>query len=439
MVVKAQGRDHKEVEQKLKRFLDAQTDVFQDHRYLADWCRESLNGTHDQANYDVAKRIFKDVVAFENQFEHFEIEFWNYLADVDNTRDDVDHRVITMGFADHKEYFFSKIESCVSILNDVITEVNALGLIWPFLDDLADALEKLFDASEELIEADISDLRSGEIAELLRQVPDQRAAPLEVIATSHSLKRKVGNRFQSRVNNSAIQQAAIALQEVLKDAQLELENSNCDPRVMKAINRCLTEISKELEAFSPIQFGIYVGVANEFRGAISEELGTFLSRQVIAALMQCDIFLRNFQAWEQYSQEAAGFNDSDGAFVLDGFRAVANDPLFDADVRDALDDLEADKREFGDVGKIDYAIFQSVSNALSEACRQGLRYISAAPRKVTSLLSDVVTDGIKAAVGIAALAFVARCSSFLVALSEKYAFFAWIKPIVEFIKLHAGI
>lgn len=438
MSTEFQNQNYREIELKLRRFLDAQTAVFQGHQLLTEWCRESLNGAHDQTNYDVAKVVFKDIVAFESQFEEFEIEFWNYLTNTDDTRRVIDHLVDTLGFGDHKEYFFSKIENCVTILNDVITEVNALELEWPFLQELEDSLEKLFDVSEDLIEINIEQLRDGELAELLRQIPAQRLAPLEVVATPHSIKRKIGTRFQSRINDGDIRQAFVALKNVLADTYLEIENSNCDPRIAKAFSRCLAELSRGMEAFSPIQFGIYVGIANGFRDAVSEELGTFLSRQVIAAMLQCDIFLRNFEAWEQYSREATGLKDGDSAAVLDDFLTIADDPLFDIDVRDALSDLKVDKQDFGDAGKLDYAVFQSISNALSEVCRQGLRYISSAPRKAASLLGEVVGDGFKFTVGVVALTWVVNHSGLLISLSEKYGFFAWIKPVVEFIKLHAG-
>jgi CheY-like chemotaxis protein len=439
MSAKPQLSYESQIERKLQRFLETQTAVFLDHKALAERCRESLDGEHDQVSYDVAKRIFQDVIEFETQFEDFEIEFWNYLTDTDNSRAAVDHLVVTEGFADHKEYFFAKIEKCVSILSEVITEAKALGLAWPFLEDLEDSLEQLFDASEDLIEIDVSRLRNGEVAELLRQIPPQRAAPLEVIATAQSIKQKIAVRFQSRIDDGSIGQAASALREILSDTHSELESSNCDPRVKKIFARCVAEISRDMGAFSPVQFGIYIGMANGFRDAIADELGTFLSRQVISALMQSDIFLRNFKAWEDYSREANKLNESDGISVLDGFRSAADHPLFDPDVRKALDGLKTDKREFGQAAKIDYAIFQSVANALSEVCRQVLRFISHSAKKLAALVGEVIGDGIKYTIGVVAVGWMLSYSGFLIKLSEQYKFFTWLKPVVEFVRLHTGL
>lgn len=430
--------EQSQIEKKLQRFLSAQTAVFQNHRDLREWCRGSLVGENDQTSYEAAKLALKDVMTFEGQFEEFEIEFWNYLGDIDNTRGIVDNRVTKDGFADHKEYFFSKIEACVSTLNDVITEMRAANLDLPFLGDLEDSLEQLFDASEDLIEVDISQLRDGELAELLRQIPAQRSAPLEVIATKTSIARKIGPRFVSRVDDVSIREAASALHEVLSDTYVELNNSNCDPRVLRALAKCDVEISQDMATFSPIRFGIYVGVMNGFREAIRDELGTVISMQVISALMQCDLFLKNFQAWELYAEEATKIDGDDSLEVLDDFLVAINDPLFESDVRGALTELRADKKDFCESQKINYAIFQSVGNALSEVCRQGLRYLSSAPGQVAKVLGDTIGNGVKFIVGTVALTWIANNSAYLISLSERYSFFAWMKPVVEFIKVHVA-
>lgn len=429
---------HRQIEKRLQSFLRAQTAVFQNYRHLSDWCRESLVGENDQASYETAKLAFKDVVKFEGQFDDFEIEFWNYVGDIDSTRAIVDNYVTRNGFTDHKEYFFSKIELCVSTLNDVITEVRAANLDLPFLGNLEESLEKLFDEAEDLIEIDLGQLREGELAELLRQIPAQRTAPLEVIATSRSIARKIGPRFVSRVDDSSIRQAADALHEVLNDTYLELNSSNCDPRVLKALAKCVLEISQDVAVFSPIKFGIYVGVMNGFREAIKDELGAITSMQIISALMQCDLFLRNFDDWQLYSQESSKLSDEDSMTVLDDFLESANHPLFETEVREALAELRVDKKDFGESRKIDYAIFQSVGNALSEVCRQGLRYMSSAPGKVATILRDTISDGVKFIVGTLALTWIIGNSAYLTALSEQYSFFSWIKPVVDFIVHSAG-
>lgn len=423
-------------EMKLRRFLDAQTLVFEQHKQLTDWCRESLEGQHDQTHYDLAKRVFKDVVAFENAFEEFEVEFWNYIEDVEGARERLDHQVLALGFADHKEYFFSKIEACIARLSDVVTEVNASGFEWQFLDELENSLEALFDVSEDLIESDISQLGDGLVTELLEKIPPQRVAPLEVVASANSIRRRTDSRLQTRVSDASVRQAAIALHEVLSDTYEELQRSNCDPRIMKAFAKCLNEISGEFELFSPIRFGIYVGVANGFRDAVSEEFSAFLARQVISALMQCDIFLRNFQAWSAYSEEEQKAEASDSMALLVEFQEIAKDPLFDDGIRLALDDLAEDKRDFGTRKKVDYSVFQSISNVVSEVCRQGLRYISLTPRIISSLLAETARDGIKATLGVVAVIWLLRYSKFLVSISEQFPFFAWLKPVIEFIKTH---
>jgi len=425
-------------EQKLARFIEAQTIVFQNYDYLTEWCRESLAGQNDQASYDLAKRIFKDVVAFEGAFEDFEVEFWNYIGNIDDTRARVDHRVASQGLADHKEYFFKKIELSITRLGEIVTEVHAQGMQWEFLEDLETSLEGLYDISEDLIEADLQELGRDIIAELLGQIPPQRLAPLEVLATAERIRRKEDTHLRTRVHQTSIHDGAAALREVLSDSLEELERSNCDPRIKKAVSRCLGEISQQFEQFSPVKFGIYLDVANGFKDVLSEELSAFSARLVIAALLQCDIFLRNFQAWADYSAIEKDDMLGDASGTLETFNKAADDPLFGQDVRDALEGLAADKRDFGERGKIDYSIFQSISNAVSEACRQGLRYISAAPRSVSSLLGETARDGVKTAIGLLAVGWVLRFGAMLTDFAAKYPFFGWLKPVVDFIRTHAG-
>ncbi len=433
-----QSADFNAAAKKLERFLDSQTHVFELHEELLDWCKASLNGEHDQRNYDVSKHVLKDVVAFESAFDDFEVEFWNYAGDVDATRAWVDNQVTHLGLADHKEYFFSKIEACVSILSEVITEVSAAELGWPFLYDLERALEDLYDISEELIDTDPSQLSDDLISQLLAKIPPQRVAPLEVVATATKIRRKIGGHVQSRVGDPGMREAAAALHEILLDTYSELERSNCDPRIRKAIGKCVDEISREFELFSPIRFGIYIGVANSFKEVVEIEFTAFLARQVIAALLQSDIFLRNFHAWKEYAREEDAAVLGDSAVVLKDFRATAADPLFDDDVRSALDTMAEDRREFGERGKIDYSIFQSISNTISEVCRQGLRYISSVPRALSSLVVETARDGIKATIGLMAIMWLLKYREVLIALSERHAFFSWLKPVLEFVKAQAG-
>ncbi|MBM3092231.1 hypothetical protein GFB56_15605 [Ensifer sp. T173] len=433
-----QSAEYATAEKKLKRFLDAQTNVFQLHRELLDWCKASLDGEYDQRNYDVSKHVLKDVIAFEGAFDDFEVEFWNYAADIDGMRASVDSRVLQQGLADHKEYFFSKIEACVSILSEVVTEVSAVGLGWPFLYDLEESLEKLYDISEELIETDPSQMGSDLVLQLLSKVPPQRLAPLEVVATTTNIRRKVDAHLQSRISDVGMREAATALHEVLLDTYTEFERSNGDPRISRALEKCVGEIGRDFELFSPIRFGIYVGVANSFKDVISDEFTASLARQVISALFQCDIFLRNFNAWKEYSRDEEVTAVGDSSAALRDFQKAADDSIFDDDVRAALDDMAEDKRDFGERGKVDYSIFQSISNSVSEVCRQGLRFLSSLPRSVSSLLAETARDGVKSTIGALAVVWLFKYSELLISLSDRYAFFSWLKPVVEFIKTHAG-
>ncbi|MGY5809009.1 hypothetical protein ACXHXG_14960 [Rhizobium sp. LEGMi198b] len=297
--------------------------------------------------------------------------------------------------ADHKEYFFGKIETCVSRLGEVITEARAQGYEWDFVEQLESSLEGLYDICEDLIEADLATFRGDDIAELLRQIPPQRLAPLEVFSTADSIRKKADTHLQTNVHKVSMRDAAAALSDVLSDGFAELERSNCDPRITKAVAKCLGEISRQFDQFSPIKFGIYLDVANGFKDVLSDELSTFSARLVTSALLQCDIFLRNFQAWSDYSK-AESEQGGDASAALEAFQRAASDRLFDQDIRDALQDLNSDKRDFGERGKLDYSIFQSISNAVSEACRQGLRFISTVPRTASALVVDTVWDGMKA-------------------------------------------
>lgn len=122
-----QSAEIQDAENKLDRFLEAQTQVFELHKSLLEWCQASLEGKYDQRNYDVSKHVLKDVVAFESAFEDFEIEFWNYAADVDNSRAWVDNQVLQLGLADHKEYFFAAVELARKIMHGLLNTVRALG------------------------------------------------------------------------------------------------------------------------------------------------------------------------------------------------------------------------------------------------------------------------------------------------------------------------
>ncbi len=430
--------EFRQLEKKLDRFLEAQTEVFELHKSLLEWCRASLDGEYDQRNYDVSKHVLKDVVAFESAFEDFEIEFWNYAADVDNSRACVDNQVLNLGLADHKEYFFSKIEACVSILSEVITEVNATELYWPFLDDLERSLDALYDIAEELIETDQTQLSGDIVSQLLAKIPPQRLAPLEVVATASTIRRKVGGHLESRVGDANMREAANALHDVLLDTYSELQRSNGDPRIRKAFGRCVDEIGREFEFFSPIRFGVYLGIANSFKDVIADEFSVFLAKQVLSTLFQSEIFLRNFNAWKEYSREDEAALLGDSSQALRDFKATAEHRLFDDDVRAALEVMAEDKRNFGERGKLDYSIFQSISNTISEVCRQGLRFISSAPRAIASLVAETARDGMKTTIGIVAIGWVIRYREFLLSLAERYVFFSWLKPVVEFIMAQAG-
>jgi len=428
----ARSTDYEVVEKRLEKFLRAQTSVFQFCEELKQWCAASIEGDYDQANYEVAKHIAKDVAAFEVAFDAFEVEFWNYVEDVDRTRSRVDRMVSQAGMADHKEYFFGKIEACTARLSDVFAEVNAAELDWPFLDELEKSLEGLYDVTEDLIDIDPSRLENSLIAELLAMVPMQRVAPLEVIATPSSIRRKATTRVSSRVDDAHIEQAMLALRGIVGDTCEELNRSNCDPRIRKSFGKCLDEISKARELFSPISFGIYVSVANSFKDIATEEFSPFLGRQVVATLLQCDIFLRNFDAWTEYSRGDLGSATDDSAAALRDFRAMIDEPLFEEDVRTAVELLLEDRRDFGARGKIDHSIFQSISNTISEVCRQGLRLASTARRSFSSLIGDTIWDAGKAGVGLLAVGWIIQHKDALLLLASQYQFLSWIKPVVEF-------
>lgn len=421
-----------DAQKKLRRFLDAQTAVFQNCKELGEWCKASIDGQYNQLNYEVAKHVFSDVSKFENAFDQFELDFWNYVEDVDGARNKVDNLVLDQGLADHKEYFFARIEHCVSLLSAVFAEVAGAELEWPFLDELETSLEALYDVAEDLIEADPAELKDQSISDLMGGIPPQRIAPLEVVATSTGICRKVPTHLVTRVDKQVLREGAEALKDILDDACVELEKSNCDPRVRKAFSKCLSEISQDFELFSPVRFGIYVGVANSFKDLAAEEFTEFLARQIISSLMQCDIFLRNFNAWSDYSSDAEKSVMEESASALSEFRAAADDPLFKDDVRLALDSLAEDKRDFGARGKVDYSIFQSISNAVSEAARLSLRFITSVPRSVGKIIIETARDNVKAGIGLLAFHWMIFNSELLISLATRYPFFAWLKPVVDF-------
>lgn len=428
----------KDIEVKFRRFVAAQTSVFAHHKYLVDWCKDSIEGVNDQASYELARNIFSDVVSFERAFDSFEVEFWNYIENVDDARDRIDSECISLGFADQKEYFFSKIESCVSVLSDVVTEVKASGFEWPFLDELADSLEALFDVTEDLIEVDIKSLSNDEILALLQKIPPQRIAPIELVASGNTFRRKLDTRAETRISEKDIRSAISALRDVLSETYQEIQGSNCDPRVSKLIARCLSEVNKEFELFSPIQFGIHVGVANQFRAVVKDELGIFLAQQYIATLMQCDLFLQNFKSWSSYVRREEESDVSGGAELIDVFSPVVSEDLFDADIIDAISDLKTDSRSYAESRKIDYSIFQSVSNIISEVCRHGLRVLGLVTRSVGAFVADVGRDGMKKSLQVLAYIWLVRHANLLSEIAEKFPFFGWLRPVIEFLKSHAG-
>ena len=123
----------------------------------------------------------------------------------------------------------------------------------------------------------------------------------------------------------------------------------------------------------------------------------------------------------------------DSTEILEVFYGLLEVPLFDHDILELLDELKADKRDLGNSSKLDYGIFQGISNVISEVCRQGLRYISSVPRKAASLFGEIAKDGMKSTIGILALSWLINNSATIIAFSEKYAFLYWIKPIIDFV------
>ena len=110
MATQIKTSNQSEIGSKVARFIEMQTAVFDGYRTLYEWVRRSLAGANDQTSYEVAKRIFKDVSAFTGQFDEFDVAFWNYLSDIDNAREKVDHIVAKHGYSDHKEYFSQKLK-----------------------------------------------------------------------------------------------------------------------------------------------------------------------------------------------------------------------------------------------------------------------------------------------------------------------------------------
>lgn len=423
-----------QIEDKLNRFLGVQSLVFEHHKFIIDWCISSIEGERDQASYDLSKRILKDVDSFERLFDEFEVEFWNYIQDVHGGRAYVDSVVVERGISDHKEYFFSKISDCISTLSEVVTELKANGYEWEVLSDLEDSLESLFDVSEELIEVDISQLASVTVSDLLQTVPPQRIAPLEVFSAGDCIRKRTDRHTDTNVGSVAIGHAMAALEDIIQDTVIELSSSNCDPRILRSVEKCLSEIKKEFDIFSPIRFGIFVGVAEGFKEEVEAEFNNYLSRQFSATLLQCSVFLRNFRAWLSYSEQEGQSNVEDGTLLIAAFQAVVDDILFDNGVRDAVAELRSDKREFSSRKSLDYSIFQSVSNVLSEVCRLSIRHVAGMTKSSIAVVAESGRDLVKASVSILAVGWLVRNSDYLLALSDRYQFFSWIKPVVEFIK-----
>src|SRR5262245_59490091 len=131
------------------------------------------------------------------------VNCWNYVYDIGDHRSFVNEIVINEGLPDHKEYFFRKIEACVVMLNESAVDSKVAGFDWETVDDQREAVERLYEAAEEIIEVNPDELADPEIGEVLANIPPQKAAPVEVTATSDSIRRKPASRLPTRVSEAS--------------------------------------------------------------------------------------------------------------------------------------------------------------------------------------------------------------------------------------------
>ncbi|TPI39449.1 hypothetical protein FJ414_10195 [Mesorhizobium sp. B3-1-6] len=419
----------------VKKFFEAQFDVFDRINIILEQSRYNIEKTPDVNERAVSSAMLKDLIKFESNFGEFDVELWNYVYDVSDSRELTNQKSIQGGFSDHKEYFFNKIESCVNLLQDVITETSAVGYEWNEVDSLLNSVENLFDACEELIEIDPRDLDDPEVVELFGDIPLQKLAPIEVVASSSLIKRKIPSLAEGRMARSSAQRALVTLSEVISDINDDIQNSNCDIRIKKCSKRMLREISNNYDDFHPISFGINVSIFRSFSSSISEEFGEASAAYILAALVQSEAFLRNFQSWIEYSQNSLVEGVGDSGDLIFVFSKMMDHEVFDADVKVAAKELEADKRETGIAEKkFEYSIFQSVSNVISTALREALLYVAG----VVGKTARYIAASVERAVGVLAVSWLTYNYFSLLQIAEKYEFFKWIKPVIEFVKKYSA-
>jgi len=419
----------------VENFFAAQFEVFDLFNVILAKCENDLSLAKDQSSYDLARSIFKDLLRFETEFGEFDADLWNYVYNIGGYRDVVSQLVIEEGLADHKEYFFRRIERCVSMIEDVVTEIKAFGYEWGDVDQLLDAVEKLFDSSEAIIEVEPNELDDPEIISLVEKIPPQKLAPIEVMVSAVMIKRKPPSLTAIAANKLSLAQAHRALIDAVGDMNDDIISSNCDVRVKRISYRILKEISKEFRDFSPIAFGINLEMLASFSNVITEEFGDAAAAYLLSCIAQCDTFVRNFKLWNEYVENARASDLPSGDSVARILIDITQHDLFAEDVKEAASDLSEEVKDSKiDTNKLRYAVFQSASNVISVAIKESLKYIANLARKGISYVFSTV----ERAVGTIALSWLLYNYPRLIELSDKYELFRWIKPVVEFIKRYTS-
>ncbi len=280
----------------VRNFFVAQFEVFDRVNAILETCRKNIDKTGDIRLHDLSKSIITDLMKFELEFSEFDADLRNYVYNVGDARGVIDQVVTESGLADHKEYFFQRIERCVSDLEDVVTEIKAAGYEWEDVNDLLLSMERLFDASEALIEVDPNDLDDPEFANLVGKIPPQRLAPIEVIVTPSVIKRKPPSTHSNR--QASLEQARRALVEVFGDVKEDISKSNADSRIKNISERILRELDTEFGNFSPIILGINIGMMRTFTSAIIEEFGDVSAAYILSGVNAVRRISEEFQLLE---------------------------------------------------------------------------------------------------------------------------------------------
>lgn len=419
----------------VKRFFEAQFNLFDIYNDICEVCKSDIADAEDQDSYELTKKILGDLIQFEIDFSQFDHDLWNYIYDIDNTRAHINELVSIQGLADHKEYFFRQIEKCVNSLNDVATEIKAAGFEWDDVDKLLYLVEGLYDASEDLIEIDPSELYDPEIVDAIGSIPPQRVAPIEVASTQSQIIQRPRRPFIERLSEKHLQQARSALDGIFSDMLLEIEKTNCDERLKRSLQRCAQELTKPWEEFSPLSLGINISISLSFSRSVVEEFTEGTSSYVLSSILECEKFVRNFSVWREYEKNARNTPVGDTGKLIDIFSNIISSPLFDEIIRDVSHSLSADKKALG-VGpeKFEYSILQSVSNLISHVFREVLKYLA----ELGKSTSQAASKHAGKLLGGALAGWVIANYQSLVEIAESYSFLSWAKPLLELIKKHVS-